>query len=681
MANISSAGIGSGLDIEGLVSQLIAAERQPAQNRLDRREARLQAELSAYGAFKGALSAFQSALSGLTTADAFQSIRASSSDRDVLTASASKSAAAGSYNVDIANLASAHSLASTPFDNTTDPIGSGASATGTLTFRFGTTDYDAGTGTYNGFTQNSEKAVQTVTIDSTNNSLEGIRDAVNEADIGVSASIINDGNGYRLVFVSTDTGAANSLEISVSEGDGGNDTDTTGLSKLAFNISAANLEQTQAAQDASLTINGLAVTSATNTVKDAIEGVTLELVEAGTATLKVTQDTGAASRAVDSFISGYNGLIETVNQLSGYDAATRRGGILLGDATLRGITSRIRSALAETVDGLTGKYTSLAAIGIETDSKTGKLSKNSDVFDDVLENNFDRIARLFAVTAETSDALIRYEGADSDTQVGDYAVEITQLATRGELTGGTNIAGAPGAIVIAAGSNDTFTIDVDGVSSGTITLTAGTYTGDQLAAELQARINGDSNFQDNDVSVTVSFDTDHFVITSARYGSASKVESMSGTAATALDLAGGTSTDGVDVAGTIGGAAATGSGRFLTGTGDAEGLKIEVMGGATGSRGTVDFTRGLADTLSTLLEAFLDEDDNALDARTEGIQARIDDITDQREQLSRRMAKLEERYRAQFTALDSLVSQLQTTSDFLTQQLANLPGAYKPKQS
>jgi flagellar hook-associated protein 2 len=221
---------------------------------------------------------------------------------------------------------------------------------------------------------------------------------------------------------------------------------------------------------------------------------------------------------------------------------------------------------------------------------------------------------------------------------------------------------------------------VDGIQSGSLTLSAGTYSGADLARELQSRINGDQALLDNDVRVSVAFDaaTNKLAITSNRYGSASKVESITGTSAATLgldtsDVA--ISGDGVDVAGTIGGLIATGAGRFLTAIGDASGLKIEVTGGSTGARGDLVFSRGYADQLDSLLTSFLQTND-LIKSRTDGLDTRIEDINDQREALERRLFSQEQRLRSQFAALDTLIGQLNSTSSFLTQQLSSLQTSF-----
>ena len=228
MATITASGMGSGMDINSLVSQLVAAERQPAATRLDRREAALQTQISAIGNFKGALSKFQSTLSGLKNADTFQGgAKATVANDKLFTASASKSAPAGSYSVKVEQLAQSQRLATSAdhrFKNLTDPVG-----TGTLTFQFGTY---GGTAANPTFTANPDQSIKTVTIDASNNTLSGVMKAINDAKIGVQASIVNDGGGYRLVLGSTATGAANSLKITAADGDG-NHTDLAGLSLLA----------------------------------------------------------------------------------------------------------------------------------------------------------------------------------------------------------------------------------------------------------------------------------------------------------------------------------------------------------------------------------------------------------------------------------------------------------------
>ncbi len=676
---ITANGVGSGLDIEGLVTQLVAAERSPAQNRLNRQEIQLKAKISAFGALKGSLSTFQAALSSLTDAQRFMARKVTVSQTGVLTATAGTRAVAGSYDVQVSQLARSHSLASGLYTSTGDVLG-----TGTLTFRLGTTDYDPLTDTYNGFTANSGAATATVVIDTSNNTVAGVRDAINAANIGVKASIVNDGSGYRLLLTSGATGAQNSLQVSVADDDG-NHSDAAGLSALAFNGVATQMTQTVAAQDAALTINGLAVTSSSNTVSNAIDDVVLNLAaltSGAPVSINVAQDTAAVKAEVVAFVAAYNSFMDTVNSQTAFDPTTQVGGALLGDATLRTITRQIRELVGNAVPGLNGALTSFAAIGIVTESD-GKLTLNNARFDSALAANFDGVAGLFAAKGSTTDSQLSYLRASNNTLAGSYAVTVDQLASRGLLAGAGVLPDfLSGGTVVIDNDNDTLGIRINGVLSGTVTLTQGTYTsGQSLAAEIQARINGDSVFLAGSIEVAVSYDGtgNRLLIESARYGSDSTVSivEVDTNSAATLGLSVASGSAGLDAAGTIGGLAATGRGQTLIGANGSAvaGLEVQVLGGAVGARGTVDFSRGVASRLNLLLDNLLGSQ-NILDDRTGGLETRIERIGQQREVLDRRMAALEARLRAQFATLDSLLSQLQSTSGYLSQQLASLPGAY-----
>lgn len=269
MASITSLGIGSGIDVNGLVDSLIRAERELPQLRLDTREAQLQAQLSSFGVLQGAMSSFKDTLSGMRTASSASALSARVSDNTILTASAVFTAEEGRHRIEVQALAQGHAVASTAFSDIEAEVG-----TGTLSFTFGTASYDE-EGVLDGFSQNDEKTTHNVII--TDGSLEGIRDAVNEADIGVTASVVNVGSeGYKLLFSVDDIGAKNSLEITVADNETDN-VDTTGLSQLAYGVGNTNMSETQAAQDALILYNGLAVSRDSNSVSDLIKGVTLNL--------------------------------------------------------------------------------------------------------------------------------------------------------------------------------------------------------------------------------------------------------------------------------------------------------------------------------------------------------------------------------------------------------------------
>jgi flagellar hook-associated protein 2 len=660
---ITAPGIASGLDVNSLIDQLVAVDKQPLVN-LQQQEASYQAQLSAFGTLQGSLGTLQSAMQNLSAVSSFQKVSADVGDTTLLTASATSNVAAGTHTVDVQQLAQAQHLRSTTFTDSTTPVG-----TGSLTFEFGT--YDSGNNT---FTLNPDQSAHTITIAPGSDTLSGIRDAVNAADIGVSASIINDGSGDVLVFSSQNSGTANSLKVTVTDDDGTN-TDDAGLSQLAYDPTAAagsgrNLSEIVAAQNASVVIDGIAVSKSSNTISDALEGVTLNLLKAGAGptTLTIATDTDAIQAATQKFVDAYNGFTTTLKNLTAYDADTKVAAPLQGDSTTLSIERSVRSVLSLSVAYAPGKTAALPDIGI-TLQDDGTLAVDNTKLQQVIQDQPDLIGKLFAQAGTATDDLVNYSAAGANTQPGTYAVQLTQTASQGRLSGS-----AAAGLTITSGSNDSLDLTIDGIRAN-VTIGAGTYaSADALAAELQSRINGNSAFADNGIGVTVTASTGVLSITSNRFGSASKVGIGAGAAADNLFGATPAAVAGVDVAGTIDGLPASGSGRTLIGaSGSAvDGLKLDIVGGTTGNRGTITVSQGYASRLQSLIDGFLG-DDGMLASRTDGINVTIKDLQQQEQAVNDQADAAEQRYRAQFTALDQLMSSLNSTSTFLQQQLANLP--------
>jgi len=673
---LTAQGLGSGLDISGLVNQLVAAERAGSDLQLSRQQSRYTAKFSALGSLKGAIASFDSSLANINSLAQYSKYTAASSDGTVLTTSAGSTAVPNTYQIYTDSLAESHSLASPAV---VDPDET-AVGTGSITIRFGTTDYNSGTDTYNSFTLNPDKSAATIDIDSSNNTLEGIMGAINDADVGVSASIVNDGSGFRLLLSSDDTGLANSLEIAVDDDDS-NDTDTSGLSIFAFNASATNMDQTAAASDAEFRVNGLSVTNDTNVVTEAIPGVTMTLKKTSADPIKLTvaQDMNAITSAINSFVSGYNTFINTANALSAYDAENDIPSALLGDFTLRSIESQISTILRSPVEGFTGDVNSLAELGIST-SSSGTLSFDQTQFQEVWDEYPNDVKSLFAALGAPTDADITYDGATSTTLTGNYAVNITTLASYGYHTGAAVLPnfGGGGTLDIDA-DNDNLTLEIDGITLEEITLTNATYTtGDDLAEELQVQINGTQAMRDANRTITVAYDsgTDSFTINSTVIGSTSAVNVLAVDINTAAELGFSVSNgvDGVDVAGTIDGVVANGAGDLLIAEegSDSEGLALRIGGTTTGSRGDVNFTRGITSQFEQLFTDLLDEE-GALTERIDSYQDRLDDVEERRAEMELRWESVRDRYTRQFNALDTLMSQLQSTSTYLEGQLAALP--------
>lgn len=394
MATISSIGVGSNLDLSGLLTQLETAESQPLKA-LEAKAESYTSKLSAYGTVQSALETFQAAAKKLSDPSLFESVSGTPSVSGIVTAASTSASVAGNYNITVSQLAQAQSLATTGQASTTTAIGSGS-----FTIDFGTVSggtLDPATGKYTGstFTADSTRTAKTITIDPANNTLGGIRDAINAANAGVTATIVNDGSGTpnRLVLTSTQTGDASSMRISV---DGGAD---AALQNLLNNDPAGtqNLEQTAAAKSAKLTVNGIAITSQTNSVKEAIQGTTLTLLQTGSTGLAVETNTYSAKTAINDFVKAYNALQSTAKSLTTYDTDTNTGAALVGDATLRNLQTSIRQALSASQGGDTNDMKVLSEIGVSF-QKDGTLAVDSTKLDKAFSTDIEGVSRLFAGT-------------------------------------------------------------------------------------------------------------------------------------------------------------------------------------------------------------------------------------------------------------------------------------------
>lgn len=553
---ITASGISSGLDVNSIVSQLVAAESGQLDIIADKKSA-LQSKISAFGTLKSSLASFQTALASLSTASKFNVQSTNISDNSVISATANGKATSGDYAVTVNQLAQTQKLATAGFANKTDAIGSG-----TLTITLGTYD-SAG----NSFTPNAAKTPIDIVIPAGSDSLEKVRDAINSANAGVSASIVNDGSasGNRLVITSQNSGTANSVKIEVADDDG-NALDDSGLSRLAFDPTLAsgsgkNLTQMQAAKDALLNVDGIDIVKSSNNISDAIEGVTLNLLKVSggaAANLNIATDTAAIEASVGAFVKAYNDLNTTITNLTKYNETTKKGSALTGDGTARNIAFRIKSTLTGSIN-TGGTLSTLSQIGVGFKAD-GTLSLDSAKLQDKISTNFEDIAKLFATSAIASDSQISFVGGSSKTQAGIYAINISAL-----------------------GSNSS------------------------------------------------------------------------------------------DTVGTINGVVATGAGTTLkAGAGDASaGLIINIAGGALGDRGTITYSVGFAAQLNNLISDFLDEE-GILTSKTDGLNGSVSRLDKEKENQEARLVLIEKRYRAQFTALETLISSMNSTSSFLTQQLAQL---------
>lgn len=673
---LTSTGIGSGLDIESLVTQLVAAERTPTESRIQRQEATLASQLSSLGVFQGALASLRDSISGLNDESLFSAKSITSSDSASVSAQLTGDVEVASFDLEVLQLAQAHTLASGTFASRDEVVGEG-----TLTIRFGTTGYvgpDPGPESYNSFDENTDMGTFSLDLNSENNQLDQVRDQINELNAGVLASIVNDGQGYRLVLTSASTGEDASMEIVVSDTGDGDDGDNNGLSRLAFSSSSTNMEQTRQARNAEVLLNGLAISSSSNSLDEAIDGLSISLINTteSPVSISIAENRSSLTQQVSSFVTAYNTYIDTVNQVAGYNADLAEGGVLQGDFTVRSITNQLRGMISSAVPGSTGAYQYLSEVGIKT-GDSGQLEFDTASFEAALDEDTESVAALFANRVEATDADIQTFGWNSaDAEDGSWPVTITQMPSRAEYLGS-----AITFPLVIDENNDELSIALDGTSSGIINLTQGSYSsGEALASMLLAAIKSDSALSSANQIPDVSFnpDSNRLEIYSSDWGSQTSIEilSLDVNSAATLGLSLGEGTDGQDVAGLIGGWEAKGSGRVLSGASDTEveGLSLEIEDGIIGDRGEISFNQGMAGLMGQLADRYL-IDDGPLSQRSESINDRLDDLLEQREVLDMRMESVESRYRDQFNTLDSLLAQLQSTSTYLTQQLANLPGA------
>lgn len=380
MATISSPGIGSGLDINSLITKLMQVEQLPLLQ-LQRKEASYQAKLSAFGTLKSAFSSLQTAAQALTgSTGAFSTMMASASDTTVLSASAGTTAAAGSYSIGVEQLAKNHVLSSLGNYVSTDTFKGGS-----LAITVGTT-------------------VTNVTV-ADGSSLATVAQAINDATAGVTATVVNAGppNNYnRLVLTSNTSGSAGAIGIAVTQT---GSTGTQNLTDFAYAGSdTAAIKQSQAADNAVLSINNVSITRSSNTIADAITGVTLNLTKAGslgspvTTQLTVARNTSATQSSITAFVNAYNTAVGQLHTLSAYNASTKTASVLTGDSTVRSLESQLSSLVTTVVSGLAGGISRLSDVGIAL-QKDGTLAVNSSKLQTALGDSTKDVAGLFSSTA------------------------------------------------------------------------------------------------------------------------------------------------------------------------------------------------------------------------------------------------------------------------------------------
>lgn len=763
-SGISFQGLASGLDTNQLIQGLLAVQQQQITN-LQNRQAQIIQQESAYNTIQSNLLALQTAAGSLssTFSSVFDARTAASSNSNLATASANSGAQAGVYSFKVNSLAQAQQIASQGFD----------SASSTITQ--GTFAFQVGTG-----------AVNTITINSTNNTLQGLASAINTANAGVTASVVNDGSssqGYHLLLTSNNSGTANAITITnnlaasgggalrpelnasyigaavtgsgysgtatptansgsgaftgagnngytftvTSGGTVGTDNgitlsyaDSTGTNtgtitlnsgdasvfknvaqgiQVQFNTGTLVTGDTftikgfnpnvQAATNASISLGSgsgaLTINSSTNQIQNVFKGVTLNLTGADptqTVNVTVANDTASAAKAIDGFVSAYNSVIGFINQNSAYNSQTQQAGIFLGDFTATSIENNIIESMTGVVAGVNTKANNLAAVGI-TLNADGTLAVDDNKLNQALSGQLtgitaDDVRRLFVLGGQsTNDAVSFIFAGNQIKAVGTpIQVQITQAATQASATATNALAAST---TITAGSNDTFTVSVDGRTSSAITLAAGTYTQQQLAQQVQSAIN--ANPQLAGVQATAGVDgSGHLVLTSQTYGSSSKVAFGLGDALSALGAAGTETGQGQDVAGNfvVNGVteAATGSGQILTsnsGNTNTAGLVVRstlTPAQITGTpEGSVTITQGIGAQVGNVLGQLLDPVSGQLATINQSLQSQADDLGKTIAQQQQEMQLQQQALLLEFSSMEATISQLQAAGNALGSSL------------
>lgn len=763
-------GLISNLDTDSIISAIITSERKPAAL-MEAEETTKTNEITTFKALSAKLLAVKTSLASLSSESALSQSAISVSNEDILTATADKALGTGTYTVNVLSLAKNNQLASQGIsDANTTAIG-----TGTITLALG-----SGSPT-------------TLTIDSSDDSLTGIAQAINDANIGITASIVNDGSTsrpYRLVLTGDSTGQKNQISFSSSLTGGvglnfatatfddpeltdissqstskislgasasytgssnkeyaftvqGSGEKTIGQGNITINwtdgtnsgsivVSQADSEivgpdgmkltftdgtltggdtfgvQTfapvvQKATDAKITIGDsggapITIRSSTNTIEDAIAGLTLKLKSVttdttGPVTIGTGVNTDTVKKAITSFISAYNDAVTYMNDQNTYDSDSKTAGLLMGDVTLSSIQSQLASMISTPVTGLSAGTNTLSAIGIKTGTD-GQLSlSDSSALTTAMEDDLDSVLKLFLDRGQSTTTGISLLGGASDIKPGTtLAIDITQAATQG-YTQGLKITDPASSNLTLTDSNNILKLRVDGVLSNEITLSTSTYTsGEDLANELQTKINADSKIGSRGVKVEwVDVGGSGFLkLSSSAYGSTSKVEFMdvaSNSAYNVLGLSSASVKAGEDVAGTINGEKATGRGQILTGNSTnstTAGLQLKVTLTpsqlTSGTDGQLTITRGVISMLNTKLDNITGTD-GVLATKTTSLQKQVDDIKTQVTDFDERLAKRKEDLYTQFNNMETALSNYQTIADYLTAQLANIKSLFSSSSS
>ncbi len=620
VGSINFGGLASGIDTQALVQAILKAERRPAE-RLESRQALYRRQKSALEEMRSKLRGFEGALRDLSAETTFRGRSTTLGEEGFFRAAAGAGGETGLFSVEVLALAAAHKVRSAGFAAPDQ----GLVADGTITIQSGS----------------REAITIDVSAAAGNNSLAAIRDAINSADAGVRAAILFDGTDHRLVVRSTETGVDNALAIS--------DGTDLGLAD------AANL--VTAAADARVRVDGVEATSSSNKVSGMIPGTVLELVSLTTqaVSLEIRDDREGVEKAVSALVKAYNEVIDFFTKQ--FDR--ENPGPLAGSGTARRVQQGLQSLVTGGVDGIAlGDLRSLSAVGVSFDGRSGKMSLDTATLRSRLEGGFEDVARLFLASGRASDPRVRYASATTATAAGEYAIRVSTAAEQATVVGSGPISAS------GLGRDETLTISAGG-SSVAVSLTTG-MTGTEVVDAINAAL------RDAKVAATARNDGGALRISSRDVGSAASISVVSDQADPGDGTGSGFGTtaatdEGVDVAGTIGGVDAVGTGQVLTGAdgGPYAGLAVRITASAAnlaakgGDFGTIAYSRGLVRTLLGEIQQSTRPADGTIASAVSGLDADLRRISDDIARIDRRLERRRATLIRMFGAAEKAIAALQ----------------------
>ena len=445
MAQNAVFGINSNLDTQDIINKMVSLEARS----MDLVEAKKQIEqqkLASFQELKNRLQTFKSVVTTLNTESRFvvnKSVFSNNSFSDsnkVVDITTTSSASSGTYSLIVNNLATESKLITSGYAGTTTSI-----ASGTVTIVIGSS------------------ASATVTINSTNNTLDGLRLAINNLGLDVKASFLNDGdatNPYRLLISGTQTGSSGTVTMSHA----------TTQTPFSASSSAISFETTQTARDASLLLDGVSITKSSNTVTDVISGAALKLQSAGSGTISLSTDTEAITTKVSDFVDEFNDISLFLAEQLALDSETEETGVLFGNFAVQNLQQILRSSISSKVTGISGDYTYLSQIGITTQSD-GTIILDTDDFSDALVGDIENVSQLFSSNGSVTNSSVAYVGFTSDTEPGYYDIQVSNGVPQLSNSGASTFVNASGSGNFWAGSSG----DSTGLNFRISSLTDGSY--------------------------------------------------------------------------------------------------------------------------------------------------------------------------------------------------------------